>query len=136
MHLPLSPRWRGGTLPVNPPLPQVAWRLDDAYTLRQLRCTGMLQAVRIRAAGYAHREPHARFWRRCGPLLGSGGEGSGEGGGGGGGGGDGSGASPASREACTELLLELCARLGLAPEQGQCGSTKVFLRAELGATLD
>ena len=112
----------------------MAWRLDDGYTLRQLRCTGMLQAVRIRAAGYAHREPHARFWRRCGPLLGGGGEGGG--GGGGSVGGDGSGAVPASREACAGLLLELCTRLGLAPEQGQCGSTKVFLRAELGATLD
>ena len=53
-----------------------------------------------------------------------------------GGGGDGSTAASPSREACAGLLLELCTRLGLAPEQGQCGSTKVFLRAELGATLD
>jgi len=114
---------------VKPSAEAVPWRLDDGYTLRQLRCTGMLQAVRIRAAGYAHREPHARFWRRCAPLLGGGG-------GGGDGGGDGSGAATPSREVCAELLLELCARLGLAPEQGQCGSSKVFLRAELGATLE
>ena len=39
----------------------------------------MLQAVRVRASGYAHREPHAHFLRRCGPLLGGGGGGGGGG---------------------------------------------------------
>ena len=48
---------------------QVPWKLDDKETMRQLRCTGMLQAVRIRAAGYSHREPHATFLHRFGRLL-------------------------------------------------------------------
>ena len=50
----------------------------------------MLQAVRVRASGYAHREPHAHFLRRCGPLLAGGGGGGGGGCGGGGGGNGGS----------------------------------------------
>jgi myosin-5 len=40
--------------------------LDHAYVLQQLRCGGVMEAVRISCAGFAFRRPFAAFLEVCG----------------------------------------------------------------------
>ena len=44
---------------------------DAPLCLEQLRYSGLFEAIRIRRAGYAHRETHASFAKRYAVLVGS-----------------------------------------------------------------
>lgn len=81
--------------------------------LKQLRYSGMMEAIRIRREGYALREDHQSFYDRFSVLLGS------EIGGG-----------------IEQLVNVLSKRLNVTDADWQIGHTKIFLRRELSEKLE
>jgi len=54
---------------VKPNLHKTPSNMDAGEVLRQLRYSGMMEAIRIRREGYAVREDHANFYNRFSVLL-------------------------------------------------------------------
>jgi myosin heavy subunit len=84
--------------------------------LKQLRYSGMMEAIRIRREGYGLREEHESFYNRFSVLLG---------------------ADEASKGSGIEhLITVLSRRLHVTEADWQVGHTKVFLRRELADKLE
>jgi len=85
--------------------------------LKQLRYSGMLEAIRIRREGYAFREEHERFLNRFKVLL-----------------------NPEDAESnntgITQLVEALSRRLNVTDADWQIGHSKIFLRQELAEKLE
>ena len=83
---------------------------DAPLCLEQLRYSGLFEAIRIRRAGYAHRETHASFARRYAVLVGH--------------------ATPGSPQETCERVLAAPAVKGLfdGPFDVCVGRTKVFIK--------
>ena len=90
--------------------------LDAAEVVRQLRYSGMMEAIRIRREGYALREDHQSFYNRFSILVGSG-ESKGEAG-------------------IEQLVKVLSQRLNITDIDWQIGHSKIFLRKELAEKLE
>jgi myosin heavy subunit len=84
--------------------------------LKQLRYSGMMEAIRIRREGYALREEHKSFFDRFSVLLGAD-EMDGEGG-------------------IERLVSVLSKRLNVTDADWQIGHSKIFLRRELSEKLE
>ncbi|KAG1673181.1 hypothetical protein FOA52_015292 [Chlamydomonas sp. UWO 241] len=102
---------------------------DDAYSLQQLRCGGVMEAVRISCAGYAFKRPYAPFLGYFWPLVPHAQRQSA---------GISTTAGAAAETADVAMRAAAAALLASsAPDGGyQLGTTKVFLRGELAAQLD
>eukprot|EP00775_Hariotina_reticulata_P002154 gene2154-2472_t len=95
-------------------------QLDDSYTLHQLKCGGVMEAVRISCAGYPFRRPFADFLNAFWQLYPAGRAAAA------------SGNEAAAAAACRQLL----ASTGMAEgEDYQVGSSKVFLKAHQSVSL-
>ena len=86
--------------------------------LKQLRYSGMMEAIRIRQEGYALREEHESFFDRFSVLL-----------------------NPGELKkdgdaAILQLVKVLSNRLGVSDADWQCGHSKIFLRRELSEKLE
>jgi myosin heavy subunit len=85
--------------------------------LKQLRYSGMMEAIRIRQDGYALREEHESFFERFSVLL-----------------------SPTDLEVSdsriVQLVTALSARLGVSDADWQVGHSKIFLRRQLSDKLE
>ncbi|CAE7654657.1 XI-F [Symbiodinium pilosum] len=100
--------------------------LDSLDVLRQLRCAGMLEAIRIRRAGYAVRRPFKEFFSRfrvLAPHLVA------------------AGSDPDYRSLCQRLVTEVEERVckqGVALEEKswQMGQTRVFMKEELERRME
>ena len=88
--------------------------LDSAEVLRQLRYSGMMEAIRIRHEGYALREDHEGFYARFCILLDSRDRGKG----------------------IVHLVQVLSQRLKLTDAEWQIGHSRIFLRYELSSKLE
>lgn len=104
-----------------------AQEFDSSDVLRQLRCAGMLESIRIRRAGYPVRTPFEEFYKRfrilC-PTVSTEGK-----------------AEPNVRDLCTRLLTEVETKLKnerslLVAHSWQVGLTKVYLKDELQQALE
>uniref|UniRef100_A0A7S0ZVD5 Myosin motor domain-containing protein n=1 Tax=Noctiluca scintillans TaxID=2966 RepID=A0A7S0ZVD5_NOCSC len=104
-----------------------AQEFDSSDVLRQLRCAGMLESIRIRRAGYPVRTPFEEFYKRfrilC-PTVSTEGK-----------------AEPNFRDLCTRLLTEVETKLKnerplLVAHSWQVGLTKVYLKDELQQALE
>jgi len=92
--------------------------LHSGGVLKQLRYSGMMEAIRIRQEGYALREPHESFFDRFSVLL-----------------------TPADMKGDDEagivkLVKVLSERLGVSDADWQVGHSKIFLRRELSEKLE
>ena len=100
--------------------------LDSLDVLRQLRCAGMLESIRIRRAGYAVRRPFKEFFSRfriLAPHLVA------------------TGSDPDYRSLCQRLVAEVEERLskqGVALEEKswQLGQTRVFMKEEFERRME
>ena len=100
--------------------------LDSLDVLRQLRCAGMLESIRIRRAGYAVRRPFKEFFSRfriLAPNLVA------------------TGADPDYRSLCQRLATEVEERLckqGVVLEEKswQMGQTRVFMKEDLERRME
>ncbi|KAF6253831.1 P-loop containing nucleoside triphosphate hydrolase protein [Scenedesmus sp. NREL 46B-D3] len=95
--------------------------LDDAYTLHQLKCGGVMEAVRISCAGYPFRRAFADFLEQFWQLHPAGRRSAA------------SGDAAAAAAACRELLAATGMSEGV---DYQVGLTKVFLKAHQSALLN
>jgi len=94
-----------------------AFMLDGPLVLRQLRCNGVLEGIRICRRGYPNRELFAQFHRRY-KLLGS--------------------ETPKSAGLMSdrELVGELCTAIGIDSDRYQLGRSKIFCKAGLISELE
>jgi len=90
-------------------------RFNSPYILDQLRCGGVLEAVRVTQAGFPTRKPYSEFVDRFRLIVTKS-------------------AAPKSNEDPIALTREIITKLDL--ERCQLGKTKVFLRAGQMALLD
>jgi myosin-7 len=95
-------------------------KAQNAFTagevLKQLRYSGMMEAIRIRREGYALREDHQSFFNRFSVLLG---------------------ADDVEGEVGIEQLVSvLSKRLNVTDADWQIGHSKIFLRRELSDKLE
>jgi len=101
---------------VKPNLKKAPNNFNAGEVLKQLRYSGMMEAIRIRREGYALREPHQSFFSRFAMLLGpedwKGGKG------------------------IETLVQVLSKRLSVSDVDWQIGHSKVFLRRELSDKLE
>jgi len=85
--------------------------------LKQLRYSGMMEAIRIRREGYALREEHESFYNRFSVLL-----------------------NPEDvneeESGIVQLVTALSKRLGVTDADWQIGHSKIFLRRELSEKLE
>ncbi|CAJ1423783.1 unnamed protein product, partial [Effrenium voratum] len=99
--------------------------LDSLDVLRQLRCAGMLESIRIRRAGYAVRRPFKEFFARfriLAPQLVPG-------------------PDPDYRSLCQRLVLEVEERVAkqgttLPEKSWQLGLTRVFMKEDLERRME
>ena len=101
---------------IKPNLGKAPDALDSGELLRQLRYSGMMEAIRIRREGYALREEHESFYHRFSVLLHP---------------------DDCGEEAGIEQLVNaLSKRLGVTDADWQIGHSKIFLRRELADKLE
>jgi myosin heavy subunit len=104
---------------IKPNLSKAPGSFMAGEVLKQLRYSGMMEAIRIRQEGYALREEHESFYERFSVLL-----------------------NPEdlkrdSGEAGIEQLVKvLSMRLGVSEADWQIGHSKIFLRRELSDKLE
>jgi myosin heavy subunit len=101
---------------VKPNLKKAANAFNAGEVLKQLRYSGMMEAIRIRREGYALREPHQSFFTRFAVLLG-----------------------PEDLKGGTgieHLVKVLSKRLKVSDADWQIGHSKIFLRRELSDKLE
>lgn len=84
--------------------------------LKQLRYSGMMEAIRIRREGYALREDHQSFYNRFSVLLGP--------------------AEIEGEAGIEQLVSVLSKRLNVTDADWQIGHSKIFLRRELSDKLE
>lgn len=101
---------------IKPNLSKSQNSFDSGEVLRQLRYSGMMEAIRIRREGYALREDHESFYNQFSVLLLP--EDLGEGAG------------------IEQLVTALSKRLAVTDADWQIGHSKIFLRRELAAKLE
>ena len=97
---------------VKPNAQKAPLRLDAPSAMRQLRYSGMMEAVRIRRQGYGARLLHGAFLHRYGAL------------------------SPSSGPSLSQLLAHLSKLFAMRPSDYQVGHTRVFLRQATHARLE
>lgn len=101
---------------IKPNLGKAPNTFDSGEVLRQLRYSGMMEAIRIRREGYALREDHESFFNRFSVLLQP---------------------EDLGEEAGIEQLVKvLSKRLSVTDADWQIGHSKIFLRRELAAKLE
>lgn len=101
---------------IKPNLSKAQNAFDSGEVLRQLRYSGMMEAIRIRREGYALREDHESFYNRFSVLLQP---------------------EDLGEEAGIEQLVKvLSKRLAVTDADWQIGHSKIFLRRELAAKLE
>lgn len=88
-----------------------------AFSLHQLRCGGVLEAVRIASAGFPNRLPLEQFYERYKPLMRS------------------FKIDTSARVEPKEASRALVKRLEYGPEKMQFGLTKLFLRAGVVSSM-
>jgi myosin heavy subunit/signal-transduction protein with cAMP-binding, CBS, and nucleotidyltransferase domain len=104
---------------IKPNLRKAPSSLDSGEVLRQLRYSGMMEAIRIRREGYALREDHTSFFNRFSVLLQP--EDTNQGGG---------------SSGIEQLVRVLSKRLNVTDADWQIGHSKIFLRRELATKLE
>lgn len=102
---------------IKPNLDKSPSRFNSGEVLKQLRYSGMMEAIRIRQEGYALREDHTTFFERFSVLLNSDEI-------------DGDGAG------ILQLVKALSKRLNVSDADWQVGHSKIFLRRELAEKLE
>ncbi len=90
--------------------------LDAGEVLRQLRYSGMMEAIRIRREGYAMRETHSSFFTRFSVLLDP--------------------KDVKEGKGIGQLVQVLSKRLNVTDADWQIGHSKIFLRRELATKLE
>lgn len=105
---------------VKPNLRKASNYFAAGEVLKQLRYSGMMEAIRIRREGYALREDHLSFYNRFSVLLSA--EELGEDGGEDGG--------------IEKLVQVISTRLNVTEADWQIGHSKIFLRRELSEKLE
>ena len=101
---------------IKPNLKKAPNNFNAGEVLKQLRYSGMMEAIRIRREGYALREPHQSFFSRFGMLLGP---------------------EDLKDGAGIEKLVQvLSKRLNVSDVDWQIGHSKIFLRRELSDKLE
>eukprot|EP00934_Nitzschia_sp_Nitz4_P007240 Nitzschia sp. Nitz4//scaffold121_size67750//41550//50848//NITZ4_006072-RA/size67750-augustus-gene-0.40-mRNA-1//-1//CDS//3329534363//7230//frame0 len=101
---------------IKPNLKKASNNFASGEVLKQLRYSGMMEAIRIRREGYALREPHQSFYNRFSVLL-----------------------SPEELEedgGIEQLVATLSKRLNVTEADWQIGHSKIFLRRELSDKLE
>ena len=106
---------------IKPNLSKVAGTFLAGEVLKQLRYSGMMEAIRIRQEGYALREAHESFYERFSVLLNPE-DVKIEGGG--------------ANAGIVQLVTILSQRLGVSDADWQLGHSKIFLRRELSDKLE
>lgn len=101
---------------IKPNLKKAPNNFNAGEILKQLRYSGMMEAIRIRREGYALREPHQSFYSRFSVLLAA--EDMDNGGG------------------IEQLVKVLSKRLNVTDADWQIGHSKIFLRRELSEKLE
>jgi myosin heavy subunit len=101
---------------IKPNLKKSPNNFNAGEVLKQLRYSGMMEAIRIRREGYALREPHQNFFGRFSVLLGP---------------------EDLDKGAGIEQLVKvLSKRLNVTDADWQIGHSKIFLRRELSDKLE
>ena len=101
---------------IKPNLNKASNSFDSGEVLRQLRYSGMMEAIRIRREGYALREDHESFYNQFSVLLQP---------------------EDLGEEAGIEQLVKvLSKRLAVTDADWQIGHSKIFLRRDLAAKLE
>ena len=101
---------------IKPNMKKAANTLTAGEVLKQLRYSGMMEAIRIRREGYALREPHHSFYSRFSVLLGQ---------------------DELEEDGGIEQLVNvLSKRLNVSDADWQIGHSKIFLRRELSEKLE
>jgi myosin heavy subunit len=101
---------------IKPNLTKSQNSFNAGEVLKQLRYSGMMEAIRIRREGYALREDHQSFFNRFSVLLG---------------------AEDVDGEVGIEQLVSvLSKRLNVTDADWQIGHSKIFLRRELSDKLE
>lgn len=102
---------------IKPNSAKSAGAFTSGEVLKQLRYSGMMEAIRIRREGYALREEHESFFNRFSVLLND--------------------AEMSGDEAgITQLVEVLSERLHVSDADWQIGHSKIFLRRELAEKLE
>lgn len=101
---------------IKPNLKKAPNNFNAGEVLRQLRYAGMMEAIRIRREGYAHREAHESFYNRFSILLDS--------------------KDLEEGEGIAHLVTVLSKRLKVTDADWQIGHSKIFLRRELASKLE
>ena len=101
---------------IKPNLKKAPNNFNSGEVLRQLRYAGMMEAIRIRREGYAHREAHESFYNRFSILLDS--------------------KDLEAGEGIAHLVTVLSKRLKVTDADWQIGHSKIFLRQELASKLE
>src|SRR3569623_1989757 len=102
---------------IKPNLTKAAGLFLSGEVLKQLRYSGMMEAIRIRREGYAFREDHESFYHRFSVLLNSDEE-------------------HGEETGIVQLVKVLSKRLHVTDADWQIGHSKIFLRRELAEKLD
>lgn len=102
---------------IKPNLSKAANSFVTGEVLKQLRYSGMMEAIRIRREGYALREEHESFFNRFSVLMNS--EDLGE-----------------DTTGIVQLVQVLSKRLHVDDSDWQIGHSKIFLRRELSDKLE
>jgi myosin heavy subunit len=103
---------------IKPNLTKAPAKFLSGEVLKQLRYSGMMEAIRIRREGYAFREDHETFYHRFNVLLNGDDLDNGEGSG------------------IAQLVKVLSKRLHVTNADWQIGHSKIFLRRELAEKLE
>jgi myosin heavy subunit len=99
---------------IKPNVLKSAYLFSSGEVLKQLRYSGMMEAIRIRREGYALREEHESFYNRFSILL-----------------------LPEDDASGIEQLVKvLSKRLNVTDADWQIGHSKIFLRRELAQNLE
>jgi Myosin head (motor domain) len=101
---------------IKPNLNKAANSFSSGEVLKQLRYSGMMEAIRIRREGYALREEHQSFFNRFSVLLGC--------------------DAVQGTVGIEQLVTILSTRLNVTDADWQIGHTKIFLRRELSDKLE
>jgi myosin heavy subunit len=101
---------------IKPNLSKAQNSFNAGEVLKQLRYSGMMEAIRIRKEGYALREDHQSFFNRFSVLLGAN--------------------DVEGHVGIEQLVSVLSKRLNVTDEDWQIGHSKIFLRRELSDKLE
>jgi myosin heavy subunit len=98
---------------INPNSHKTPQKLEPEMILDQLRCSGLMEAVRVSRAGFPVRMPHQDFVNRFALLI----------------------AVPPSND-IMQIASKMCTGLRIPSEHYRMGKTKVFMRREINDKLE